>query len=311
MFVDLPNGIPSHDTLSDVLGRINPEQFAQLFTQWVEAALPTLAGEHVAIDGKTLRGSGLGGEGKLHLMSAFASRARFVLTQRAVREKTNEITAIPELLSLLDVRGATITIDAIGCQRAIAAQLTDAGADYVLALKENQPALHSDVKLFLDTEIGTGSLPVLATLDKDHGRVEKRRYWLSDKLDWLPARSAWKGLAGLGVVEAVRESGGKVSTERRYFLSSFTDLGRFAQTVRAHWSIENSQHWVLDVQFGEDANRARKDHSATNLALIRRMSLNLLRRNGSDKRSLRRRKLLASLNDDYRTKFLFGEEATT
>jgi len=309
-FIELPNGIPSHDTLSDVLGRIKPDQFTQLFTRWVEAALPTLAGEHVAIDGKTLRGS-RDGEGTVHLMSAFASRARWVLTQRAVREKTNEITAIPELLSLLDLRGATVTIDAIGCQKTIAAQLTTAGADYVLSLKENQPALHGDVKLFLDTEVNAGKLTTLKTLDKDHGRVETRRYWLSDRLDWLAARSSWDGLKAVGLVESVREIGGKMSTERRYFLSSVTDLESFAHTVRAHWSIENQEHWVLDVQFGEDANRARKDHSAANLALIRRMSLNLLRRNGTDKRSLRSRKLRAALSDDYRARLLSGGETST
>jgi predicted transposase YbfD/YdcC len=305
-FLNLPNGIPSHDTLSDVLGRIDPAAFAGAFTAWARAALPVLAGEQVCLDGKTLRGSRSGPDRAVHLMSAFAGRARWVLAQQAVAEKANEITAIPDLLALLDLRGAVVSIDAMGCQKTIAHQIIEAGADYVLALKDNHPTLCEEVQLWLDTEIAHGRLPVQETVGKDHGRVEIRRYALSAQIDWLEAKPDWAGLQALGRVESTRLIGDQTSTECRYFLCSFPDPQRFAATVRGHWGTENQQHWVLDVQFGEDACRTRRDHSAENLALIRRMALNVLRHNGPPRDSIRRRKLRAALNDDYRLRLLFG-----
>jgi predicted transposase YbfD/YdcC len=308
-FLSLPNGVPSHDTLSNVIGRIKPGAFAEAFTRWAQTALSCLTGEHVALDGKTLRGS-REGESAVHLMSAFATQARLVLAQQTVADKSNEITAIPDLLDLLDVEGAIVTIDAIGCQKAIAKKITDKGADYVLALKDNHPQLADDVKLWLDTEMAKGRLVLQETVEKDHGRLEIRRYGLSTQLDWLAQKSEWSKLKAVGVVESIREIAGKSSTERRYYLCSIDDPERYAQVVRNHWRIENQQHWVLDVQFGEDANRARKNHSATNLALIRRTALNLLRHADDGKRSLRRRKMHAALNDDYRDKVLFGRSVT-
>jgi len=309
-FLELPGGIPSHDTLSDVLGRINRKAFAKAFAAWVRTALPHLAGEQVALDGKTLRGSRDGEAGAVHVMSAFATGARFVLAQEAVADKSNEITAIPELLNCLELAGAVVSIDAMGCQKNIARQIVKQGADYVLALKDNHPQLCQDVTLWLDSELDRDRLPVHVTVEKDHGRIETRRYALSANLAWLDAMSQWTGLKALGVVESTREIKGKTSIERRYFLCSFADLQRFAQTVRDHWRIENSQHWVLDVQFGEDANRSRKDHSAANLAVIRRMALNLLRNDPDPKRSLRRRKMRAAFSDEYRSGLLFGNAAT-
>jgi predicted transposase YbfD/YdcC len=309
-FVDLPAGVPSHDTLSDVMGRIDPTEFTRTFTKWVEAALPTLVGEHIAIDGKTLRGSSYYGEGAVHLMSAFASRARWVLTQRAVDEKSNEITAIPDLLSFLDIRGATITIDAMGTQKSIAKQIVEAGADYVLALKENQPTMYAEAKRHLEAEDDVGRLVEHETVDTGR-RSEIRRYVLSEKIEEFTQSKAWPGLQAVGMVESIRDSQSIVSVERRFFITSVTDVTRFAEAVRAHWSIENAEHWVLDVQFGEDRNRSRKDHSAENLALIRRMSLNILRRNETDKRSIKRRKLRAALNDGYRASLLFGTDDPT
>lgn len=308
-FLKLPNGIPSHDTLSDVMGRIKPPAFEEAFLAWVQAGLPSLAGEHVALDGKTLRGSRENGSA-VHLMSAFATRARWVLAQQAVGEKSNEITAIPSLLEALELEGAIVTIDAMGCQREIAKKIVAKKADYVLALKENHPQLHEDVQLWLDTELAQKRLPWHETIDKGHGRIEIRRYALSTQLDWLEQKKHWAGLQAVGVVESVREIGGKVTTERRYYLCSIDEVQQFAQVVRNHWGIENQQHWVLDVQFGEDANRSRKDHSPENLALIRRTALNLLRQAEDSKRSLRRRKLVALLNDDYRSRALFGTGAT-
>lgn len=309
-FLELPHGIPSHDTLSDVLGRIDPVAFRAAFTAWATAALPDLAGEQVCVDGKAVRGSRDGGNPAVHLVSAFAGRARWVLAQQAVAEKSNEITAIPDLLELLDLQGAVVSTDAMGCQKAIAQTLIDAGADYVLALKDNHPTLCEDVRLWLDTEVACGRLPVQETVEKDHGRIEIRRYALSSQIDWLEAKPDWAGLQAVGRVESTRMIGDQVSTECRYFLCSSVDQGRFAATVRQHWGIENQQHWVLDVQFGEDACRTRRDHSAENLAVIRRMALNVLRHNGPSRDSIRRRKLRAALSDDYRLRLLLGQPSS-
>jgi len=305
-FLDLPNGIPSHDTLSDVLGRIDPVAFRAAFTAWATAALPNLAGEQVCVDGKAVRGSRDGENPAVHLVSAFAGQARWVLAQQAVAEKSNEITAIPDLLALLDLQGAVVSADAMGCQKTIAQAIIGGGADYVLALKENHPTLCEDVQLWLDTEVAQGRLPVQETVEKDHGRIEIRRYALSRQIDWLDAKPHWAGLQALGRVESIRIIGDQISTEHRYFLCSLTDPERFAASVRGHWGIENQQHWVLDVQFGEDACRTRNDHSAENLALIRRIALNVLRHNGPPRDRIRRRKLRAALNDDYRLRLLFG-----
>ena len=299
-FLELPNGIPSHDTLSDVMGRIDPGAFQRAFTTWARAALPGLTDEPVCVDGKAVRGRRNGANPAVHLVSAFAGRARWVLAQQAVAAKSNEITAIPDLLALLDLHGAVVSVDALGCQKSIAQTIIDAGANDVLALKENHPTLCQDVRLWLDTEVAQERLPVQETVEKDHGRMEIRRYALSDRIDWLEAKSDWAGLHAVGRVESTRIIGDKTSTECRYFLCSFSDLARFAASVRGHWSIENQQHWVLDVQFGEDACRTRHNHAAQNLALIRRMALNVLRHNGPPRDSIRRRKLRAALNDDYR-----------
>lgn len=308
-FLELPNGIPSHDTLSDVLGRLEPGAFSKAFLRWVEVAIPSLAGEQVCLDGKRLRGSGVGDQA-VHLVSAYAGKARLVLAQQAVADKSNEITAMPELLSLLDVQGAVVTIDAMGCQKAIAQEVVKGGAEYILALKDNHPRLHEEVRLWLDTEIAQGRLSQQETVDKDHGRIEIRRYALSDEIAWLEQQSEWAGLQAIGRVESIRIIGETTTTERRYYLCALTDPARFAEAVRRHWDIENGQHWVLDVQFGEDANRARQHHSAENLALIRRMALNVIRHNGPSKDSLRRRQLRASLNDNYRAQLIFGTQLT-
>ncbi len=307
-FLELPNGIPSHDTLSDVMGRLKPGAFTALMLRWAQAALPGLSGEQVCVDGKRLRGSG---EAAVHLVSAYAAKARLVLTQQAVADKANEIVAIPDLLAMLELKGAVVTMDAMGCQKTIARQIAEAGADYVLALKDNHPALCEDVRLWLDAEAAKGALPVHETVEKGHGRIEIRRHVLGGGLDWLGQRGEWAGLSALGRVESIRIVGGKETTEHRYYLCSFDGVERFAEAARGHWGIENGQHWVLDVQFGEDANRAGKDRSAENLAAVRRMSLNVIRHNEPDSKvSLRRRKRLASLNDGYRSRLIFGEPGT-
>jgi predicted transposase YbfD/YdcC len=305
-FLRLPNGIPSHDTLSDVIGRLDPVAFRAAFTAWATDALPNLGGEQVCVDGKTVRGSRNGDQTAIHLVSAFAGQARWVLAQQAVADKSNEITAIPDLLNLLDLEGAVVSADAIGCQKAIAQTIIDGQADYVLALKENHPTLYEDVQLWLDTEVTRGRLPVLETVEKDHGRIEIRRTAMSSAIDWLEAKPDWAGLQAVGRVESIRIIGDQTSTEYRYFLCSLTDPSRFAAAVRGHWGIENQQHWVLDVQFGEDACRTRRDHSAENLALIRRVALNVLRHNGPTRDSLKQRKIRAALNDRYRLNLILG-----
>lgn len=308
-FLPLENGIPSHDTLSDVMGRIDRTAFGEAFARWMQHCLPESDGIHIALDGKTLRGSRQNGSA-IHLMSAFASQTRLVLAQYQVPDKINEISALPELMKYLDLRGAILSVDAIGCQKSVAGQIVKAGAGYVLALKDNHPTLHAEVALWLDTETEQGRLAVLETTGKDHGRVEVRRYSLSTDIAWLPDRKDWPGLAAVGRVESYRCVGGKESRECRYFLSSVTEPETFSRVVRDHWTIENAQHWVLDVQFGEDGNRSRTKNSASNLALLRRASLNLLRTNDDSNLSIRRRRIRACNNLSYREQILFGRHCT-
>lgn len=302
-FLELPNGIPSHDTLSDVIGRINPDAFAKAFSDWVQAGLPELAGHQVAIDGKSLRGS-RGQDGAVHMISAFATQARLVLAAQAVPDKANEITAIPDLLAQLNLAGAVVTIDAMGCQREIARAIIDQKADYVLALKENHPTLHDDVKLWINDCDAQGYVRMHETVEKDHGRIETRRVVVSTELDWLAQKQDWAGVQAVAMVESTRDMAGKISCERRYYLCSLRDVTRIALTIRNHWTIENQQHWILDVQFGEDAHRTRKDHSAANLGMIRRTALNLLQQDNS-KKSIRRRKNRFQFDLNYREDLLF------
>lgn len=309
-FLELPNGIPSHDTLSDVIGRIDRAAFAAVFSEWVSSGLPELARKQIAIDGKTLRGSRTK-EGVVHLISAFATEARLVLAVQSVAEKSNEITAIPNLLSQLNLQGAIVTIDAMGCQKAIATAIIEQKADYVLGLKGNHPELYEDVQLWLDKNDVEGHVKELQTIEKDHGRIETRRVVVSTELEWLEQKGLWPGLKAVAMVESTREIDGKTSEQRRYYLCSITKVASIAETIRRHWSIENQQHWILDVQFREDAHRGRKDHSAANLGLIRRTALNLLQQdNSSDKRSIRRRKMRAFSNLAYRETLLFGQPVT-
>lgn len=304
-FLTLANGIPSHDTLSDVMGRINREAFSEAFSAWMQAGLPHL-GQQIAIDGKTLRGS-RGEEKPIHLMSAFATQARLVLAAQAVPDKENEITAIPDLLAQLNLAGAVVTMDAMGCQKEIAQAIVERKADYVLALKKNHPTLYDDVKLWLDGNDVQGHVRMHQTVEKDHGRIETRRTVISTDLAWLEHKPEWAGLKAVAMVDSTREIGKKITRERRYYLCSITDVTQVAQTIRNHWAIENQQHWVLDVQFREDANRTRKNHSAANLGIIRRAALNLLQQESTDKKSIRRRKIRALSDVNYREKLLFGE----
>jgi predicted transposase YbfD/YdcC len=315
-FLALPNGIPSHDTFGRVFAALDPAQFEACFRSWVGAVAARLGGQVVAVDGKTLRRSHDRANGKaaLELVGAWASEQRLVLGQAAVAAGGNEITAIPELLRLLELEGCTVTIDAIGCQTAIARQVVEQGADYVLALKGNQPALRAAVEGWFDEARAAGfrGLPHAArrTVEKGHGRLEVRRTWTTadpELLAYLDPAGDWPGLGCVAMVEAERRSGGTVARERRYYLSSLGGSAQaVAEAVRGHWGIENGLHWVLDVCFREDESRARTGHADRNLAVLRRLALNLLRQEASAKVGTRAKRLKAGWDQTYLLKILAG-----
>lgn len=319
-FLDLPHGVPCQDTFERVFARLDPDAFERCFMSWTAALAGSSAGKLVVIDGKKIRRSfahAWDHSTAAHLVSAFVHANATVLGQLSVDCKANETVAIPKLLELLDLSGATVTIDAMGCQSRIAGKIVGNGGDYVLAVKENQPSLRDALTRHLDEMILENFAGVrhgfVQTVDGDHGRIETRRVWVTDRLDdWLDAdvRGRWPGLKSVAVVEAVREvpPGPTPQVERRYFISSLrgTDAARMAEIVRGHWSVENRLHWVLDVSFAEDQARHRKGHSAENFSRLRRIALNLLRRETSKKRGIKGKRLNAAWDHDYLLKLLAG-----
>jgi len=320
-FLPLPGGSPCHDTFGRVFAALAPEAFQACFLAWARAVVPSTAGQVVALDGKTLRGAHDRGSGQraLHMVSAWASDSRLVLGQVAVAEQSNAITAIPALLRVLDLAGATVTIDALGCQTAIASQIVTQGADYVLALKKNHPTLYADVagafaveraEAFANTPAGT--FAYLRTVEKDHGRLEIRQHWLLRDPALLAYRNptnAWANLASIGLIERQRQIGGTRTSECHYYLlSTALSAAAFAAAARSHWGIENRVHWVLDVAFHEDACRVRIGHAARNLAVVRHLALHLLRQNAR-KGSLATKRFTAALDDTYLTTILAGVPA--
>ena len=311
--LDLPHGIPGPDTFRRVFARLAPEELPQGFLAWTQALSEASGGDMVSIDGKTLRHSfdKATATAAIHMVSAWASANRLVLGQLKVEEKSNEITAIPRLLQLLDLKGAVVTIDAMGCQKEIAKTITEQGADYVLALKDNHPTLSEAVTLFLNDARDTGFTDIAhayhETVDGDHGRIETRRYWLTSEIEWLGAQASWSNLHSVGMVEARREVGEAVQIDTRYFLTSLPAHDpRFAQAVRQHWGIENAVHWVLDVSFQEDACRIRKEKGAQTFAVLRHIALNLLRREPHHKRGIKARRKRAGWDRDYLVQVLTG-----
>ena len=309
-FMKLEHGIPSHDTIGRVFGMIAPDEFESAFRRWVGMVVPALVGDTVvAIDGKTSRRSG--GKNKadaspLHLVSAFAAGMGVVLGQTATAEKSNEITAIPELLAKLAIEGCVVTIDAMGTQTKIARTIRERGAHYVLCVKENHPKLHDSI-LFADID-PRGPLTPSSTHEttiKDHGRIEIRRCRAYAAIDRLYKSEDWQDLASFAVVERIRTVGDHTSTERAFYISSLpADAERIARAVRSHWEIENRLHWCLDVQFNEDQSRVRAGYAANNFAIVRHIVMNLLRLNTTRKASIKSKRMLAATIDEFRAELL-------
>ena len=319
-FLTLRNGIPSHDTFNRVFAALDPKEFLDCFLRWTQSLRQAVPQEIVALDGKALRRALNADQSVKYVVSAWAESNGLVLGQLKVADKSNEITALPELLRVLELSGCIVTVDAMGTQKKIAKEIIEADADYVLALKGNHETVHAEVKGFLDDVVvesakphpveaqpakAAGSLAVLETVEKDHGRLETRRYYQSAALDWFADRAKWEGLRSVGMVEAIRQTGGQRTVERRYYLSSLPlGVETFARAVRGHWGVENKLHWVLDVCFREDQSRARAGYAAENLATLRRLALNLLKREKTKPRGIKGKQLNAGWDHAYLLRLL-------
>lgn len=313
-FLSLPNGIPSHDTFGRVFARLDPEQFAQCFTSWVKAVSQLTQGQVIAIDGKTLRRSHDRANGKsaIHVVSAWASANHLVLGQLKVDAKSNEITAIPELLEVLELSGCIVTIDAMGCQKGIARQIVEQGADYVLALKENQGNLYQGVTDTFEGGLGSGfaglEYDFYQTVGKGHGRIETRQCWVVSEpgvLEYLNEKGAWEGLGSVAMVRSKRVMGEEEEVENRYYISSLKgDARQLLEATRTHWGIENCVHWVLDIAFDEDSSRVRQGNAPQNLAVVRHLALNLLKMEQTSKGGVKARRKRAGWDEDYLLKVL-------
>jgi len=302
-YVDLSNGIPSHDTFGRVFAQLDPREFEKSFLSWVQGVYRKTEGEVIAIDGKALRGSKQPRRGQeaLHLVSAWASANHLLLGQVETDGTSNEIEAIPRLLGILDLKGCIVTIDAIGCQREIVERIQDKKADYVIALKGNQGTMHDDVRRYWeDSELSREEYDEYETLEKGHGRIETRTYRVTEKIKWLTARESWKGLRSIVMVEHQRDIGEHRSRERRYYLTSLKAQAReIAKAIRTHWEIENKVHWCLDVTFREDQSTVRIREAARNFALLRRLAMNMLRKDVATKKSINMKRHLAAWDPKY------------
>jgi len=317
-FLELPNGIPSHDTFGRVFSKIDPHEFEECFMEWISSLTIDISKEIIAIDGKTLRGSHNRKKGvkPLHLVSAWAVKNKLTLGQIKTEEKSNEITAIPRLLNMLDIKGSIVTIDAMGCQKKIAQQIVKKEADYVLALKENQETLHNDIaSIFKMGWEGPKKYKKMLNRIKvektrSHGRIERRRYTLISARDNLSFSLRWPGLKGIGMIETTRTVNNEVEKSVRYFLTSldYERIDDFMAAARQHWGIEINLHWSLDVSFREDDNRVRSGNAAENLAIVRRIALNLLKQEKSVKNGITCKRKKAGWDHKYLLKVLEADK---
>ena len=313
-FLELKNGIPSHDTFGRVFARIDTEQFQKCFISWAQAVFQATKGEVVALDGKTVRRSHDRSNNReaIHVVSAWATANHLVLGQQKVAEKSNEIKALPELLRLLDISGCIITIDAMGARPEIAEQVIEQEADYLLTIKDNQQNLHEDMQLFFElshqNEFQKVEHTYHRTVNKDHGRIEVRECWAisgEDSLRFLRGFEQWRDLTTIAMVTSERQLQDRTTVETRYYISSLpNDAERTLHAARSHWGVENSLHWVLDVAMGEDDSRIRTDNAPANMALLRRIALNLLKKERTLKRGIQGKRLKAAMNPDYLAKVL-------
>lgn len=303
-FLELPNGIPDSDTFRRVFEKINPSELSSCLINWLSVEREKRS--VIAIDGKTICGSKNTDHKAYHVISAFVAENQLTLGELTVEEKSNEITAVPELLDLIDVEGAIVTADAMSCQKKIVEKIIEQKADYTIGLKQNQPALYQDTEDYFKEY--AKEMPCEVTLDKGHGRIEKRAYRLLTDIAWLEQKDDWCGLQGLGMVTSTVTEKDETREYTRYFITSLTDIREFADSVRKHWSIENQLHWCLDVIFREDAARARKDHSPLNMNVLRKTALNLVSQMQSQFHRISKKKLMfkAALEPDLFVKILFN-----
>jgi len=302
-FLELPNGIPDSDTFRRVFEKIKPTELSKALNNWLEIEREKRS--VIAVDGKTIRGSKSATHKAYHVVSAWVAENQITLGEIAVDEKSNEITAVPELLDMLDVEGCIITADAMSCQKEITKKITEKKADYVLGLKGNQSSLCDDVKLYFDNIEVTEKT---VTKEKGHGRIETREYFLETDIDWLPQKPLWSGLSAIGAAKSTVLEKGATRTETRYFITSLTDVKEFTYAVRKHWSVENQLHWCLDVVFREDDARARKDNSPLNMNVLRKAALSLLKTVNWGRIGLKKKMFIAALNPNKLLEVLFGEK---
>ena len=314
-FLDLPNGIPSHDVFGDVFAKLDPSEFHKCFSEWVNCLVDCLEQQVISLDGKTARRTRdvKNGIKALHVVSAWASQNSMVLGQIAVEEKSNEITAIPKLLETLAIKGCIISIDAMGTQKAIARKIVEKEADYILSLKDNQKTLCNDVSLYLKEEIMSKPKKDLKadnkyfkTVEKGHGRIEIRECYICENIEWLEQKCDWKGMCGIGVVVSTREVEGIQSIENNYFIYSMKDstAEKILSYKRSHWAIENSLHWVMDMAFREDESRIRTGNAAENLNVLIHMAINLLKSEKTCKRGLAGKMYECALDVEYLKKVI-------
>ena len=297
------HSVPSHDTFNRVFQAISPEYFGKCLIELSQRLRKKISGDVVAFDGKTHRRTGDANCTALHMLNAWSVENRLVLGQLAVEETSNEITAVPQLMDMLDLKGCVVTADALNCQKTIAAKALEKEADYILAVKGNHPVLYGEIKMYMD-DIAGRQVPGFESIEKEHGRIEVRRRWQSEEISWCAARKNWPGLKSFCVIESVCERNGQAATTRRYYISSLSyDAARTAKSIREHWHIENSLHWSLDVVFNEDQSRARARNAAKNLGTLRAICLNLIKRIPG-KRSMKGKRFQASLSDEFLFKAL-------